>query len=269
MSLLDAALDYAGRGWHVLPLRPGTKLPATSRGLHDATTDGSTIDQWWARRRSTNVGIRTGAVSGLVVLDVDVPAGFASLAELEEAHGALPIGPRVRTPRGGLHLYFAHPGGRIPNSAGKLGRGLDVRGDGGYVVAPPSVLSGGGSYAGDITGPADLPAFRLAVQPQPAPMSSATGPALSVLPRYALAALAGEVEDVRRAPVGQRNHTLNRSAFRLGQLVGANALEAPAAAQALLAAALDAGLGESEARATILSGLNAGADSPRQNVVGS
>ena len=264
-TLLKAAIAYAARGWHVLPLRAASKLPATTHGLHDATTDAEVITGWWKRWPNANIGVRTGAVSGLVVLDVDPPHGFESLAELEAAHGALPPGPRVTTPRGGLHLYFAHPGGVVPNSAGKLGPGLDVRGDGGYVVTVPSVV-GDKPYGGDLAS-TQLPRFAL-TRPSPPPRRDRPGPVLSVLPggRYALAALTGEVNEVRRAPVGQRNHTLNLSAFRLGQLVGVGALEAHVAAQALLAAALNVGLGEAEARATILSGLNAGAESPRQGV---
>lgn len=264
MSTLDAALELAGRGWHVLPLAPGTKLPATAHGFMDATTDDAIIRSWW-ERAPYNLGIRTGAVSGIVVLDVDPPDGFTSLARLEAQHGRLPWGARVSTPRRGLHIYFAHPGGHFPNSAGKLGKGLDVRGDGGYVVAPPSVLTGGGGYRW--TGTGALPPCPL--RPPAPPQRPQTSPRpLVVVPggRYAQAALRGELERVRLASVGQRNHTLYLAALKMGSLVGAGALDGGFAARALLDVALEAGLGEKESRATILSGLNAGDAHPRHGV---
>ena len=95
----------------------------------------------------SNVGIRTGAVSGLVVLDVDPRhGGLQSLEKLKRRHGKLPHGPQVLTGSGGEHLWFSHPGAPVGNSAGRLGYGLDVRGDGGYVVVPPSVHANGNPY---------------------------------------------------------------------------------------------------------------------------
>src|SRR5262249_5210065 len=93
-----------------------------------------------------NVGLVTGSASRLLVLDVDGDQGRASLATLEQEHGRLPEGVRVHTPRGGQHLYFKCPQTRVGNSAGKLGPGLDVRGEGGYVVAPPSTNGTGAAY---------------------------------------------------------------------------------------------------------------------------
>lgn len=141
-NTLAAALEYASRGWRVFPLWPGGKVPLIQEWQHRATTDEATIRAWWARWPNANVAIATGAGSGLVVLDVDGPKGEATLARLEAANGALPPTREVKTPRG-RHLYFDHPGGYVPCSAGLVGPGLDVRGDGGYVVAPPSVERGG------------------------------------------------------------------------------------------------------------------------------
>ena len=164
---LDAALKYTRRGWPVLPLHfvvegacscgdPACGSPCkhplsqlVPHGFKDATTDEATIRRWWARFPQANVGIRTGAVSRLVVLDVD-PAhgGERSLASLIGQHGDLGGAPQVRTGGGGRHCYFRHPGtGRvIKNSVGSLGPGLDLRGDNGYVVAPPS-RTAKGEYA--------------------------------------------------------------------------------------------------------------------------
>ena len=134
---LAAALDYAAAGLPVLPL--DGKIPRNRGGLTNASTDPAVIAEWWRRWPSANVGIRTGAECGLVVLDVDTPKGGAgTLAELERKHGKLPATARVLTGGGGEHIYFRHPGRELRNSAGRLGAGLDTRGDGGYVVAPPS-----------------------------------------------------------------------------------------------------------------------------------
>ena len=256
--------QYAGRGWCVFPCVAGAKVPATTHGLHDATTDRDVIRQWWERWPRANVAIRTGAVSGLVVLDVDGPEGFASLKALEARHGALPRTYTVSTPRGGLHFYFAHPGGTIPNSAGKIAPGIDLRGDGGYVVAPPSVLTGRGSYTG---GGSEVPPCPLTsvLRPPPPPMPTRRPRPLTVLPggKYGYAALEGEVAKVRSAPVGTRNHTLNAASFALGQLIAAGALDAEPAVGALLHAAQSVGLGQRESERTIVSGLRAGGQTPR------
>ena len=131
--ILGAAVDYAARGWRVLPLRG--KLPlAGSSGCLGATSDPAAVALWPS---GANVGIATGR--GLVVLDVDSRHdGGDSLAELERRHGQLPATVSAETGGGGEHFYFASRAA-VKNSAGRLGEGLDVRGEGGYVVAPPSV----------------------------------------------------------------------------------------------------------------------------------
>lgn len=143
-ELAAAAVAYAAAGLPVLPL--DGKLPRLRNGLHGASTDIAVVAEWWRRWPGANIGIRTGAASGLVVLDVDPPAGFAALAELERRVGKLATA-EVLTGSGGRHRYFTHPGGgEVRNSAGRLGDGLDVRGDGGYVVAPPSIHESGRPY---------------------------------------------------------------------------------------------------------------------------
>jgi hypothetical protein len=156
-EVLEAALRYAGRGWPVFPCRSRAKRPATEHGLHDATLDDGLISGWWEMWPDANVAIRTGRESCLVVVDVDGEEGRELLGSLQQRHEALPATATVTTPRGGTHLYFQHPGGTVPNSAGQLGRGLDVRGDGGYVLAPPSLV-GDRPYE---------PARRAPVQPLP------------------------------------------------------------------------------------------------------
>jgi hypothetical protein len=136
------------------------KHPRTAHGLLDATTDEHTIRDWWARWPDANVAIRTGAES-CWVLDVDpAKGGENSLAELVARHGPIPETVEALTGGGGRHLDFQHPGLgiRIPNSAGHLGPGLDVRGDGGYAIVSPSVHRSGRDYTWEVAHhPDDVP----------------------------------------------------------------------------------------------------------------
>lgn len=136
-----AALWYASIGLPVFPLMPGQKQPwPRSKGCHDATTDPATINAWWAASPTSNVAIATGHL--LDVIDVDGPTGAASWAGVQE--GPAIVG-RVNTPRpGGAHLYIAATGSG--NRAGMFA-GVDYRGVGGYVVAPPSYLEAGHGHA--------------------------------------------------------------------------------------------------------------------------
>ena len=271
--LLTAALAYARHGIPVLPVhtpdrgggcscdrgvrceRPG-KHPRLRHGLTEATTDPRLIEVWWARWPEANVGLRTGIA--MDVADVDSAEGWHGLTHL--LGGELPAGPRVRTGGGGWHLWFRPMG--FGNRVGLL-PGLDWRGVGGYVVAPPSRHVRGGDYRwvrrpGDdlpvgpaalrdlIEGPAVLPVRRAIAYPD----------------RYAQAALVAESDRVASAPVGTRNDTLNRAAFALGRLVGAGLLDPGDVVRELDAAARRCGLGRAEIRRTIRSGLNAGRRSP-------
>jgi hypothetical protein len=149
-----------------------------------------------------NVAIRTGQQSGVLVLDIDGDAGAESVRELERRHGTLPATATVVTPRGGQHIYFAHPGGEIRNSAGALGAGLDIRADGGYVLAPPSIGANGRRYEPDERAPlAAMPQWLKERLRRP---GSASG--------MAAAAPASEWVAIVRdgLPAGQRNHGLAR-----------------------------------------------------------
>ena len=161
-SAATLALAYALRGWRVIPLHSPSgdacscgradcksvgKHPRTTNGLKDATTDREQIRRWFADMPDANVGIVTGRASGVVVLDVDVDkSGDDTLRELEDAYGALPDTVEAVTGGGGRHIFFAYPDEPIANSAGRLGKGLDIRGDGGYVVAAPSLHRSGHLY---------------------------------------------------------------------------------------------------------------------------
>jgi putative DNA primase/helicase len=142
VSLLDAALAYARHGWPVFPLVPQSKNPLTANGFKDARLDPAIITDWWTRHPDANIGVPTGALTGITVLDVDIKPwknvhGDVTLAALLAEHGALPPTLEQVTWSGGTQYVFTYvPGMR--NSSGKLGHGLDIRGDGGYIVAPPS-----------------------------------------------------------------------------------------------------------------------------------
>lgn len=139
-SLGQAAAAYARRGWGVFPCRPRSKQPATPHGCKDATTDVDRIVRYWQRVPDANVAVATGPASELWILDVDMPDGIESLRALESQHAQLPHTLTQRTGGGGLQLFWRWPAAReVRNSAGRLGAGLDVRGVGGYIVAPPSV----------------------------------------------------------------------------------------------------------------------------------
>lgn len=140
-AALARALAYARRGWPVFPCKPDRKEPATPHGIKDATTDPGRITAWWTAVPGRNVAIATGA-PGPDVLDVDVrPGGSGYPAYRQLQHAGLLEGPLaiVATPSGGLHAYYAGTGqasGRLP------GHHLDLKAAGGYVLAPPSAVSG-------------------------------------------------------------------------------------------------------------------------------
>jgi hypothetical protein len=125
------------------------KHPLTRNGVKDATDDPEQIEAWRDEFPDANWALRTGAVSDVVVVDLDVKPGkngFVTLTALAKPHGGLPRTRVVKTGSGGLHVYFRHPGGHVPNSAGKIGLGVDVRGDDGYVLLPGSNHVSGGTY---------------------------------------------------------------------------------------------------------------------------
>ena len=135
-NTLDAALRYASAGIPIIPCLPN-KRPYTKHGYKDATTDHKQIKRWWKKWPNAFIGMPTGERSGILVLDVDIPDGALSLAMLETEVGPLPVTVEVRTQSGGRHLYFKNAPG-IKNSAGKLGKNLDIRAEGGHVIIPPS-----------------------------------------------------------------------------------------------------------------------------------
>jgi putative DNA primase/helicase len=269
------ALAYAAEGWPVFPCAAGAKrakAPLISRGLHAATTDERQVATWWRRWPDALIGLPT---ERLVVVDIDGPEGLTSWRNLHP-DASRPIAEwsartqTVRTPRGGYHLYFAPPpGAAFGNRAGYPGASIDIRAAGGYVIAPPSRMTSGGTYE-DLSTTDRLEALpdwlahlltadrpRSDVQPAPAPRPPAGAS------RYAAVALRDELRNVREAAEGTRNNTLNQAAFALGQLVGAGLLGEDATVADLVRAAAGAGLKEGEAFRTITSGMRQGKARPR------
>jgi hypothetical protein len=256
----------------VFRLKPNDKVPMSgSHGFKDATTDTKKIQKWWRLTPDANIGVATGAVSGVVVIDVDGPDGEASLAKLEDQHGPVPVTFTVRTPRG-RHVYVRHPGGKVKNSAGKLGPGLDIRGDGGYAVLPPSVRPDG-PYT--VERPAELaelpPSWHglLLDQAQKAltvpakvgdPFSSPRTFTRDQANRYVWDQA---IVPLRNAPVGSINDTLNNSAVVVGHFVPHYASEEQAHAVLMEALSFTAYDGATwKAENTIRSGLSAGMADP-------
>jgi hypothetical protein len=284
-----AAEAYAALGYRVVPMhavRPGSgctcpqgtrcadpgKHPCLAGWPRAASTTPAEVRRWWQRWPQANVGLVTGA--RFDVLDLDGPEGVEALRGiLGQRYPAEHSGPVARTGGSGWHLLYAPTG--LGNRVGLL-PGVDWRGHGGLVVAPPSVHASGRAYrwvrplAGELPAVPDWLRARLA---PPRVERTSTAPPLPAasgrVERYARAALDREAAAVRAAAPGTCNHTLNRAAFNLGQLVGARLLDAEQVAAVLLEAAMAAPATghadrERKARQTINSGLRAGQQQPRR-----
>jgi Bifunctional DNA primase/polymerase, N-terminal len=146
MPLPQEAIYYARIGWSIFPLVASGKIPYKgSQGYKDATTNHEQIQLWWSQHPNANIGLATGARSGVIVLDIDPPEGHFSLKELQASHSSLPDTRRSRTGNKGLHYFFLYPddGQVYKNAVGLAGlTGVDIRATGGYVVLPPSKLHG-------------------------------------------------------------------------------------------------------------------------------
>jgi putative DNA primase/helicase len=267
----------------------GAECPSPGKHpMHDdwpgvSSDDPAVVGHWWRAEPQipatqwypfSNVGVVTGRRSGIFVLDEDTYAGGSqTLGAYERRHGPMPVTRVHQTGRGGTHYVFEHPGFEVRNSAKRvLGTGLDVRGENGFVLVPPSVNEGGPydlNPAHDIT-PAPAPDWLLALlrnhdKEQAGETLSAEPP---VAPNgqtraYAERALESECLTMRSAESGSRNETLNNCAFSLGQLGGAGILSEDAAFAGLRDAAMAAGLTEGEIRGTFISGWRAGMNRPR------
>lgn len=217
-ALLDAALDYAQRRWPIFPLhnpvngrcscgnskcgKKTGKHPRTLHGLKDATISETIIREWWENWPDANVGLLTGTLSGLVVVDVDPDkGGEESLAQLERTYAPLPITVETVTGGGGRHLLFTHPDVNIRSTASVLAPGLDIRADGSYIVAPPSLhlsertYTWGKEHALEERALASMPEWLLCKISEPPPRQGAPASESETIPEgrrnTSLASLAG------------------------------------------------------------------------------
>lgn len=238
--------ELARLGFSTFPVKRGGKTPTVKwERFQSERPDLATLEEW--ARRDTNVGIATGAVSGLLVLDLDSAEAVAEAKAM-----GLPDTLTVKTGKG-LHAYFRHPGGKVGNRAG-IKPGWDIRGDGGYVVGPGSVHPSGARYEwANPPGLFDLapvpnwlasmleaPAKAAPASPAPSarPAALASVPASSECHPYALAALEGECAAIRKASQGAQESTLNAAALKMGHYVGGGVLAFDTARNRLLSAAL-------------------------------
>jgi Bifunctional DNA primase/polymerase, N-terminal len=268
---LATALAYAAHGWAVFPVPPGTKRSYKSAEHSDGrawgmTREAAEIRADFTRWPDAGIGIPTGAVNGIIVVETDTVEGHGidgwnSLAQLESKHGPLPDTLQANSPSGSVHRYFKHPGAgaKIKSSASEIGRGIDVRGDGGMVIAPPTVRPGVGVYRWINRDPiAEPPAWLIELtkdkQPPPSKRLSIRERAQAAVRQweanrrgenaeaYAGAALEYEIRDLAGAAQGGRNHALNRSAFSLLQLVHAGQLDRADVERQLIDACIANGL---------------------------
>lgn len=284
-DVLAAALVYAELGWPVPPVAGmvgGTcgcrararcthpaKHPLIKDGTRSATVNVGQVRDWWRYWPWAGIGIVTGARSQLVVIDVDPRHGGSdTLGLLVERQELAATTLTARTGSGGLHLCYRLPSGRkAGNTSGRLPGvgvtpGIDVRGDGGYIVAAPSSHRSGGRYQWDAHSPTvdTAPSCTLHVQPRP---SEGTDTRRAGGSGYAQRALDGELARIAGAAEGVRNDTLNRRL--LPRDPRRRRRPEPARVEnALAAAAETAGIPVREAARTIRSGLNAGESRPRR-----
>ncbi len=267
-TMLDAALEYAARGRPAFPVKQGDKKPIgrlVPSGLHNATTDPETIKRWWGLVPDANIGLRTGI--SFDVLDVDGDEGLKSLVHMiAEAGCCLPSAPVVETTRRGLHYYYYQPTG-LGNKRGSLKSKIDFRGDGGYVVAPPSIGANGRRYEWVISPEEQAlepaPAWLVDLLTTKSSSTASNDPSTGSSSPYGQRALESELGRVVLAPEGERNDTLNRAAFAMGQLVATGELDLDEVIDKLSVAGARAGLTDAECVMTIRSGLNAGLAKPR------
>lgn len=254
LPLADAAAAYAAAGLAVLPCVPRGKRPLTRHGLSEASSDLERIASWWARWPEANIGLATGRPGGFDVLDVDVRpsgSGFAALARARTAGLVEGWAAVVRSPSGGLHLYFPCDGDRVQSSWALAAAHVDLLAAGRYVIAAPSQASTGEGRRRGYTviasaseaRPLDGAALRELLAPAPRRGRRQSG------------ALGGELSGQRLAgwlacqPEGNRNRALYWAACRQAEA----GIAQERARDLLGAAAARAGLGEREIEATVAS----------------
>ena len=264
VDFVSGALPYAERlGWKVLLLGRGSKLPYLSkdqggRGVHDATCNLEQIAEWGRLCPRGNIATACGEASGVVALDIDPRnGGDASIRALAAKGHPFPKGPRQRTGNGGWHLLYRYQLG-IGGSTGKLGRGIDVKSTGGYILVAPSWTrksddGPGGPYVWEVS------PFDVAVPRMPIWMTAILCPPPRPTPAYVPDITGGDVEPLARfvasSTQGSRNDRLHWAACRAGEMAARGQVSAQSAGRRLVNAAAAAGYVGAEVARTIDSGF--------------
>lgn len=282
---LELARSYVEQGLPIFPCRSastetidqatgeivtlGEKTPLTTNGFKAATKFPRILERWWSDWPDAAVGLPTGSPTGFFALDIDNKPGGANgfdwLSDMEAEHGPLPDTARVISPNGGMHIYFKYVVGT--RNRGALGAGVDIRSEGGYVLAAGSTMSNGRQYkwVGDTREIADAPAWLLdLLLPKSAPTHSNYTANATTNNVYVDAAVDRELLELAGEPMGNRNNALNDAAFSLGQWVGGGHLSESEARALLQDVARGWGRDWTRCCKTIENGLKAGALSPRQ-----
>ena len=251
MDLTSAAIDYAERGWYIFPVEARGKRPLISNGVKGATSDRIQIVDWWDDGwEDANIGLATGK-SGLVVIDID---DTSQIRHLQHRH--LPRTLVSKTGSGGYHLFYLAPEWPLGPTVGRLPGlgevpGIDLRAGESYVILPPSMHPSGRRYEWDTKAPiAACPSWL-----KPEPPKVRTPREIKSEDTYAAAALRDVADQIRRAPVGQRNHTLNAAVFPLRRFIDSGALDAELVREVVSQAAEEAGLSPREITPTLRSAL--------------
>jgi hypothetical protein len=207
MTTLEVILAYREAGWSVVPAAIAEKRALVRwRQYQQTPASPEQLAEWARHWPRCNWALITGRLSGVVVVDIDIHHhGDHALAELEQRHGDLPWTAVVETPSGGWHIYLRHPGGRIANSASRIGLGIDVRGDGGLALLPPSHRPDG-CYRWALGGPGSVPSMPAAwtelLRPAPRqPPEATSGLSGTVFPPDTPGRLAGILKALQRTPV--------------------------------------------------------------------
>lgn len=244
MTFHDFAHQYMNMGWCVIPVRPNDKRPAVPwKEYQTHTPDEPTLDHWFGNGTGYGIAVVTGSISELLVLDCDNDAAVE-----EATRRGIPPTPTAQTSKG-RHFYFRYSGHDIHNSASKIAEGMDIRAEGGYVVAPPSIHPTGAPYTWLIS-----PLECELAPPPPWLLQLIAAPKCATL-------LDKQLDELRCAPVGSRNDTLNKIAFKAAQHIAAGDMPA-SALDDIRAAALAIGLAPDEVQATIASASAAGTIKP-------
>lgn len=289
---LAVATNLAKVGLRVFPARAfrdatsdhWKKRPCIAHWQNVASSDPNHVDRWWKEFPDAIPAICCGPI----VIDADRRAGgldgVAALMSLTANHGEWPEHPVTFTPGGGEHHYFAQPTPPLGNRTGQLPDGIDVRGVGGFIIAPGATLPDGSGwrpvgpfglteYLSTPVGLPNLPSWleRLIRTNRIPQVDSAIASGLPVGLRernYAATALESSAGEIQTAPAGKRNTVLNSIAYRLGRMVGSGWIDQGIVAARLLSAAANLAKddGEAAVRATISSGLRAGCRNPHPSL---